>query len=99
MERKGDEVKIKSIVKVGPDLFLITYSKLFREEKRRVIARKASGTHKKVYAHDYEYFFRDGKDYLYQRHGTEVLEWMIKNNVTSFDNETGDINIHTEMQQ
>ena len=80
-------MKIKSIAKVAPELFLVTYSRrVFGDVRRYVIAQKRTKGSAEIYDQIYEYVFRDNSETLHSWDGTDSLEWMIRNDVEFFDN-------------
>ena len=70
-------MKIKSIRKTGPELYLVEYHKFFGAGQKRYIIHEHS----------------DGIEMLYYRDSNELaqfesaaIEWMIRNNIEFFDN-------------
>ena len=70
-------MKIKSIRKTGPELYLVEYHKFFGAGQNRYV----------IHEHD------DGLEMLYYRDSNELahfesssIEWMIRNNIEFFDN-------------
>ena len=74
-------MKIISIKKAGPELWKIKYKTLFGFKERFVIQNEEINI-------TLPFTFRDNGDYVHDIAGQCQLKWMIKNNISEYDETT-----------